>query len=227
MSQDSSLSLGTTLVPVSAKRTRQKQVKPDEDVWNWADSKIIGAFKIYSNYPRFLNISNTDESRKHWRSAVYSHYNVSLERCSETQTLTFRFTCRFDPTGHPSVTRARLATSHGTSNLDRGRKKCDKARGIKANPSNDPQQQPTPPYSFAKHRVLIAARCASSRRPFNSVADPHYIQEVELLRPGTKLPSPATVSRDLNKMYEFGAGAVREYFSVSFSFHSVGIGLIN
>ena len=35
-----------------------------------------------------------------------------------------------------------------------------------------------------------------------------------MLRPGTKLPSPATVSRDVKMMYEVGAEVVREYFSV-------------
>lgn len=69
-------------------------------------------------------------------------------------------------------------------------------------------------YSHSGHRALIAARCASSRRPFNSVTDPYYIQEVEMLRPGTKLPTPRTVSRDVNTMYKFGAEVVRDYFSV-------------
>ena len=69
-------------------------------------------------------------------------------------------------------------------------------------------------YSYPKHRALIAARCAANKRPFNSVADPYYIQEVEMLRPGTKLPSPTTVSRDIKAMYSIGAEVVREYFSV-------------
>ena len=69
-------------------------------------------------------------------------------------------------------------------------------------------------YSYSNHRALIAARCAASKRPFNSVADPYYVQEVEMLRPGTKLPSPATVSRDVKAMYGVGAEVVREYFLV-------------
>lgn len=110
------------------------------------------------------------------------------------------------------MTRGRLETSQGTSNLERSRKKCMQRRGVDETHVADAQQLVT--YSQPKHRALIAARCASSRRPFNSVADPYYIQEVEMLRPGTKLPSPATVSRDINMMYKFGGDRVRDYFSV-------------
>jgi len=155
-----------------------------------------------------------DLSKKKWKSAVYSHYNVSLERCHETRTLTFRFTCRFDPVGHQSSTHGRLDTSQGTSNLDRSRKKCRQRCGVDDSPTPSNSQPVPPVYSRSKHRALIAARCASSKRPFNSVADPYYVQEVEMLRPGTKLPSPAMVSRDIGAMYKFGAEVVREYFSV-------------
>ena len=36
-----------------------------------------------------------------------------------------------------------------------------------------------------------------------------------MLRPGTKLPSPSTVSRDIAAMYEDGSKIVKQYFSVS------------
>lgn len=161
-----------------------------------------------------LKFCRAELSKKTWKSSTYDHYNISLERCHDTRTLTFRFTCRFDPDGHPSSTRRRLDTSQGTSNLERSRKKCMQQRGSNDAPAPTTPQPPLLTYSQSKHRALIAARCASSKRPFNSVADPYYTQEVEMLRPGTKLPSPATVSRDINMMYMFGAEAVREYFSV-------------
>jgi hypothetical protein len=146
---------------------------------------------------------------------MYNHYDISLERCHETHTLTFKFTCRYDPIGHPSLTRGRLDTSQGTSNLERSRKKCMQRRGVNENPGPGAAPQPPPlTYSRSKHRALIAARCARSKWPFNSVTDPYYIEEVEMLCPGTKLPCPVTVSRDINAMYKFGAEVVREYFSV-------------
>ena len=202
------------VVPMSVKRTRPKRKGSDEDVWEFPDTKIIG---MYIHLARILFISkscHTELSKKAWKSSVYDHYNVSLERSHETRTLTFRFTCRFDPIGHPSLIRGRLDTSQGTSNLERSRKKCIQRRGADENPTPGAPQPPGLMYSQPKHRALIAARCASSKRPFNSVADAYYIQEVEMLRPGTKLPSPATVSRDINAMYKFGAGVVCEYFSV-------------
>ncbi|EPQ54971.1 hypothetical protein GLOTRDRAFT_24990, partial [Gloeophyllum trabeum ATCC 11539] len=67
-------------------------------------------------------------------------------------------------------------------------------------------------YTPARHRALVALRCASSYRPFNSVHDPFYVAEVELLRPGTKPPSSSTVSRDVRLIYAEGSKSVREYF---------------
>ncbi|KAI9456756.1 hypothetical protein HD554DRAFT_2114471 [Boletus coccyginus] len=58
-------------------------------------------------------------------------------------------------------------------------------------------------------------RCARSSRPFNVVNDPEYKEEVELLRPGTKLPSAQTVSDDVRLIYDKGSKFVKEYFSVS------------
>lgn len=162
------------------------------------------------------------ESQKTWKSTVYNHYNVSLEWCYETRTLTFQFTCRFDLKNHPSLTHGWLDTSQGTSNLERARKKCQQLHGEET--LSGAPMPPPPTYSRSKHRALIAARCASSRRPFNSVSDPYYIQEVQMLCPEANLPSPQTVSRDILAMYSFGAKAVREYFSVcNFQFSNIHI----
>jgi hypothetical protein len=47
------------------------------------------------------------------------------------------------------------------------------------------------------------------------VLDKEYQQEIELLRPGTKLPHPSTLSRDVRQVYIDGSKLVREYFIVS------------
>ena len=65
-----------------------------------------------------------------------------------------------------------------------------------------------------RHRVLIALRCAVSKRPFNMVKDSLYAQKVALLRPGTVLPSPSTISRDMNQIYVDSSNHVKDYFSV-------------
>ena len=126
---------------------------------------------------------------------MYDHYNVSLKWCHATRSLAFRFTCRHNPDGHSSLTHAQLNTSQGTSNLDHSRRKCMKDNTTTDDgPSNAPQLLS---YSHLKHRALIAVCCVASRCPFNSVTDPYYIQEVEMLRPSSC--SPVNVFLLVNK----------------------------
>jgi hypothetical protein len=74
-----------------------------------------------------------------------------------------------------------------------------------------------PPYSEAAHRTIIALRSATSHHPFNTVADKYYKMEVELLRPGTKIPFPKTVSLDINTLYLELSKDVWAYFKVCIS----------
>ena len=69
-------------------------------------------------------------------------------------------------------------------------------------------------YTAEAHRALIAMRCAVNKRPFHSVADPLYIEEVKLLRPDVKVPSPRTVSREINTIYTEASQNVKAYFEV-------------
>ncbi|KAF9004980.1 hypothetical protein BDQ17DRAFT_1240668, partial [Cyathus striatus] len=52
------------------------------------------------------------------------------------------------------------------------------------------------PYSPINHRTLLVLQCADSMRPFNMVSDKFYQMQVQMLRPGTKLPSHDTIQRD-------------------------------
>jgi hypothetical protein len=70
------------------------------------------------------------------------------------------------------------------------------------------------PYSEAAHHALIALRCAKNARPINSVLDDDYKHEVEMLRPGTKIPHPMTVQWDLLYIYVQAAIVVKNYFLV-------------
>ncbi|KAJ6619854.1 hypothetical protein B0H10DRAFT_1792703 [Mycena sp. CBHHK59/15] len=111
-----------------------------------------------------------------------------------------------------------MQSSQGTGNLARGEKECNARRGMKGNTNKNAQQDlfgSVLRYTLARHRAIIALQCASSHRPFNSVADPYYLEEVELLHPGTKVPAPITVSRDVQTLYRKGAKKVKEYFKVS------------
>lgn len=90
---------------------------------------------------------------------------------------------------------------------------CDEERGVAAaKPADDSLQADL--YTPARHRTLIALRCATEQRPFNMVTDKYYKMEVDLLRRGTLIPSPNTVSRDIRDLYVELSKDVRDYFVV-------------
>ncbi|KAJ7136803.1 hypothetical protein C8R44DRAFT_607826, partial [Mycena epipterygia] len=75
-----------------------------------------------------------------------------------------------------------------------------------------------PDCSPAVHCVITALRTATSRHPFNSVNNKSYYKmEVEMLRPGTVIPSATTVSRDLKLLYLEQSHHVKSYFVVFFA----------
>jgi hypothetical protein len=83
-------------------------------------------------------------------------------------------------------------------------------------------------YSPAAHRAIIVMRTATSNRPFNFVMDKYYKMEVQLLRPGTIIPSPATVSSDLKLLYLELSKGVKKYFVVRlYVYHRVVYKFIN
>jgi hypothetical protein len=153
-----------------------------------------------------------------WRSNVYSHYDVSLVRCLDqaTQTplsMSFKFTCMTHPENHVGPQfRQRTRTGQGTSNLQKDVDQCLKTQGL----DSRPKSESTIPYSEANHRTLIALRCAKSARPINMVMDEDYLAEVEMLRPGTLVPSTNTVQWDLMHIYTMASVFVMNYFMVPF-----------
>ncbi|KAF5315255.1 hypothetical protein D9619_006958 [Psilocybe cf. subviscida] len=144
---------------------------------------------------RYSDAEIIDAAMDSWRSPVYDHYNISLRRdttaTGHPMSLVFVFECKFNQQDHPTLTRLRNKTSEGTDTTN---------------------TLPSGQYTYATHRALIALRCAKNFRPFNMVTDSDYILEVLLLRPGTKIPDPSTVSRDIKHIYEQMALHVKNYF---------------
>ncbi|KAF9471508.1 hypothetical protein BDN70DRAFT_781292, partial [Pholiota conissans] len=105
-------------------------------------------------------------------------------------------------------------TGEGTSNLVKTVKACLDAQGLSSSNSDKLSNPNTLSYSPAAHRVLLALRCAKSLRPFHAVTDEDYLREVEILRPGTAVPSEMTVSRDINHLYLEMSRYVKDYFAV-------------
>ncbi|KAJ7585604.1 hypothetical protein C8J56DRAFT_720457, partial [Mycena floridula] len=67
-------------------------------------------------------------------------------------------------------------------------------------------------YSQARHHAICALRVATSKCPFASQDDPLYRMEIELLRPGTMVPSSDNVAHDVRKLYAGFAPYVQQYF---------------
>lgn len=168
--------------PVLESPTKKRRTKADFidlDVWDKADDEIINA------------------SKARWNSTAYDHFKISLHRCLKADGspdyLEFKFTCHTDPVNHKPHHRKRMQTSQGTKNLNRGIKECVQRRGVSTEGPNAKGAQQTLSGSISKytpeaHRALIAMRCAVNKRPFRSVADPLYIEEVRLLRPDVIVP---------------------------------------
>lgn len=175
----------------------------------------------YSFVVRKLNTTHTGAAITSWKSAAYNHYNVTLERelhdDGSPRYLHYIFTCKTNPDDHPLHTRRREKTSEGTSNLKLGAERCDTKHGTR--PTIAAQDNGSIPYSAAAHRAIIMLRCSKNSRPFNSVLDEDYRIEVQMLRPGTEIPHPITISRDARAVYLELSKCVRNYFTV-------GIGLI-
>jgi hypothetical protein len=95
--------------------------------------------------------------------------------------------------------RKRDSDGDGTSNLSRNAKNCERRNALMSGSSGQ-NGSVIAPYSEARHRTIIALRCAVSKRPFNMVNDPLYLAECRLLRgdPALQLPSVFTVQRDAN-----------------------------
>lgn len=148
---------------------------------------------------------------------VYSHYDVSLARnCDPTGdpiSMDYIFTCKLHPENHPggALICACAKTGNGTTNLQKRMDTYLKKLGFEHEKKRD---ETTIPYSPEAHRALIALCCAKSSCPINSVLDDDYQREVQMLRPGTKLPSANTVQRDLINIYTHMSIYVMNYFLV-------------
>ncbi|KAG9090384.1 hypothetical protein FRC07_012125, partial [Ceratobasidium sp. 392] len=134
-----------------------------------------------------------------WRSLVYHHYIPSIERhrdgLGRFLKLVIRFDCKYNHPSHNPQYRDHLGNGNGTSNLITSAAICNPAR----------------------HCAILALRCAQDCRPFESVVDELHRQEVEMLRPGTSLPTSETVSADVRRVYSDSASEVSRYLKERFT----------
>jgi hypothetical protein len=153
------------------------------------------------------------------RSPAHPHYNIRVEKVMSTDLgkpvwshIMFHFECKYGWKTHKPWSRARLNTSAGTTVILHAAENCDRERGALI--VNHPKSAEI--YSPAFHRALLALWGACSHRSFDSLTDKFHQLEVEYLRPGTKLPSAITLSRDIKFIHTQYVPKIREYFQVGF-----------
>lgn len=208
----------------SSKKRKGINALSDLAVWNYANHEIIGMFvTIYAYANSSLSSSILDAARETWRSPAYAHYTVEVHRVFDTTQdpptpyeILFRFVCKDNCEDHPAQYRGRTKTGSGTTTLLDKAKECEARRsGVQVDESKSADSG-RPLYSEARHRAILAIWSAHGRRSFESLTDEFHQMEVEYLRPGTKLPSPVTISRDVKAIHAKYAPKVRDYFQVWF-----------
>ncbi|CUA71178.1 Putative AC transposase [Rhizoctonia solani] len=167
----------------------------DAEVWSWPDDIIIAA------------------SQAKWRAPIYGHYTISLRRENDKfggKTIWFVFACKTNPVRHKPQTRQRGDDSSGTKKFNNTANKCNlqcaRVKGAEETTSRVRE------FSPARFRALIALWCARNHRPFEMVSDDLLVAIVNELRPGTALPDPTTLSRDVQSLYRDNMEAIRHYF---------------
>ncbi|QRV95405.1 hAT family dimerization protein [Ceratobasidium sp. AG-Ba] len=137
------------------------------------------------------------------RSSVYGHYVPRLERhfdgLGNFDKLVIRFECKHDNEDHSPA--------------------CDRQRGVTQSASQLRDTEAATQYSEARHRAILVLRCARYRRSFESAVDDLHREEVDFLRPGTLLPTSATLSTTAKHLYDDSARDAASYLQVPGALH--------
>lgn len=103
-----------------------------------------------------------------------------------------------------------IKTGDGTTKFLKDARKCEEKQGTyQASPASS-----NIPYSPENHHALIALCCAKHACPINEILDDDYRAEVDMLCPGTIVPHPTTIQRDLISIYIQMSTFVMNYFAV-------------
>jgi hypothetical protein len=208
------------IVPKKQRKTARR-ILTDEEIWDKPDEEILGECIDRIRNASLIELADVQSRMQDIDGDTYGHYKMSVVRdenatisgASGRKQINIMFTCKANSSHTPHF-RPRIDTS--TGNLRRGIKTCIKNRSIGSGSNQLDLHQVHSEYTFQKHRVLIALHCADSKRPFNYVKDCFYMKQVELLRRGTKLPDPTTVSRDVHALYRGTAKIIRDRLKVGY-----------
>ncbi|KAF8606536.1 hypothetical protein BDV93DRAFT_553705, partial [Ceratobasidium sp. AG-I] len=138
-------------------------------------------------------------ARKAWRSDVYDHFDLSLERLLNDlgeKYIRFKSTCKTDPENHLPQYRNRQDTSSGTHNLQRKADACNQRHQVHKLANGSYRH-----FSPSRFRAILALWCARNHRPVELVQDELFSLMINELRPGVSLPDRTTITRDIRGIY--------------------------
>ncbi|KAK7440073.1 hypothetical protein VKT23_017322 [Stygiomarasmius scandens] len=122
---------------------------------------------------------------------IYDHYDIQIECRGQADdpkhTIFLVFICETLPDQH--TRQYQEYTQNTTSNLKTTMDSCK-----------------------SKNPTLFPATPVAASTSFKMVGDELYLREVELLRPGTKVPSEDTVANDVQRLYKGLSFTVKSYF---------------
>ncbi|CUA75984.1 hypothetical protein RSOLAG22IIIB_01988 [Rhizoctonia solani] len=188
MSNTSSAQHSLTPAQLEPPRSRAKRRKginalPDSEAAKYSPQEILNA------------------AQETWRSDIYIHYrpevDVIIDQEGKVVKIVFKFYCKYNEPNHHVIMRDRLRTGDGTHNLHVTAQACDVrcgALGVTSHTPNASILGSDIEYSEPLHIALLAIECARDHRSSSSVTSDLRRAEAQLLRPGTHLPTAATVS---------------------------------
>jgi hypothetical protein len=164
-------------------------------------------------------LSNLAQEITRLHSEAYNHYVLTIARDHATKSLIHVMSCRHDHPKHQTYKRLRSKVHEGTSNLQRAADTCNRRRNVTMTHAMQVVEHTTTgSYTPARHRAIAALWGATSARPLRMMFDKYHRMEVELLRPGTTLPSESTTARDMKLLHRELAIQVKGFFQVIFKY---------
>ncbi|CUA71497.1 Putative AC transposase [Rhizoctonia solani] len=192
-----------------ARRRRPRAIRSindlsDAEAWSYSDQDIC------------------DAALAAWKADIYkTHYIVTLTRHTKPviqadgsinevpDYMEYRFDCKYGNLLHLPVYRRRDSTGTGTGNLHSTMKTCLGRRSLAEKYVTTPISTA---YSYVLHIAILIMSCAYHYIPFARFRDDLFLQQVDLLRPGTAVPDSSTLSRLTKYAYMEQARHVRTYF---------------
>ncbi|KAG8688792.1 hypothetical protein FRC11_004751 [Ceratobasidium sp. 423] len=162
-----------------------------------------------------------DAAQASWCSVAYGHYVVHLKQWFDHEgnfiKLVFVFYCKHNELKHDPIMHDRLQTGDSTHNLLSTARACNDRHGVSAVAESSAGVSllgSDVEFSEVLHIALLAIECTRDHHPFSSVTSDLRQAEVQLLHPGTQLPTAATISNYICHIYARASVDVAKYLQL-------------